>query len=476
MSQMQMDADAYGDGSPDEGGGGLPGFLMDPVGVLKRRWKLMVVVGFLGVTASVAAFFVMPQTYTARATVVVSSQRISEEFFQSTVAGDQIEKISVIVGELLSRQHVAKIIETFELYRASKEGSNEISMQDKVRMFRSNVSIAPEATARTSRRNETSVLYIIEFTSSLPMTSAGVANTLAKDFTEAHLRMRSRQAKLTTNFLQAELKQAENALIGHERAITEYKQRYRGELPGELQTNLARLDRLQQQRQSLALQIAEAETRLASLAGDRGVIDPESPSGRLIVLRKRYLDLSAVYTRDHPNAVSLDRQIRQLESEIGIPHGAPIESTPFGAAGTARLTLAELRKQLDETVANFEELDARVARIPERAEALVTLEQRAKISRENHQEFLRKVSQAELAEAVESAQQGERAMVLDTAIPPNQPDRSRETLLGMGLVMAIGLAGASGLLWEILDSVIVDPGEIEHEFHLPVLGSVSRIS
>src|SRR5678816_2069672 len=99
--------------------------------------------------------------------------------------------------------------------------------------------------------------YAISVYQDSPQRAADVANDLAGSFIDTHLKMRSRQARLTTEFLRRELAQVEADLAKQESTITTFKQQYRGELPGELQTNIARLDRLQLQRQSLALQIAE---------------------------------------------------------------------------------------------------------------------------------------------------------------------------------------------------------------------------
>lgn len=470
----QSNAEGAYDPSGDESNIGLPGFLLDPVGILERRWKYMLAAALLGLIGTAGAFFLVKPTYTAHSSVVISSQRISQEFFRSPVDNDQIEKINAIVSEILSRQAIAKMIEEFDLY-GSTSGEEKLSMQDKVGIFRTNVSITPQASTTPARRNETAIVYDIEFTSDTPESSAAVTNELARNFTDTHLKMRSRQAKTTTSFLRDELKQSEVELARQEREITEYKQRYRGELPGELQTNLARLDRLQQQRQSLALQIAEAETRLATLASATQEYDPETPEGRLEMLRGKYREMVALYTPDHPNVVSTRRQIASLEKELGLKPGEPLNESAQGAAGAARLTLAELKKQLAETVASFNDLDARVARTPQREEELVALEQRAQVTRDNHEEFLRKVSQAELAESVESAQQGERAMIIDSAVPPGKPDHSPLMLILMGVVGTMGLVVGSALLLEIIDSVIVSSSEIENEFRLPVLGSVARI-
>jgi uncharacterized protein involved in exopolysaccharide biosynthesis len=279
--------------------------------------------------------------------------------------------------------------------------------------------------------------------------------------------MRSRQARLTTEFLRRELAQVEEDLAKQESAITTFKQQYRGELPGELQTNIARLDRLQMQRQSLALQIAEAETRMTTIATTIPAAD--SPKERLKNLRARYQELAAIYTPEHPSVVAAARQIEALEKEVAsLPDDA-------AAPGSPASTVGELRRQLAATVAEFEDLDQRVGSTPKRQEELAALEQRAEILRESHREFLRKVSQAELAEAVESAQQGERATILDKAVPPSHPDNSPIKYIVVGLLGSVLMALGMGVLLEIVVSVIVNDSEIEQRYQLPVLGSIARI-
>ena len=155
------------------------------------------------------------------------------------------------------------------------------------------------------------------------------------------------------------------------------------------------------------------------------------------------------------------------------PFQGPVGS--FGTSGAAALMLRELQRQRDATVSELDELDARVANTPARQEELDALVQRAEILRENHQEFLRKVSQAELSEAVEFAQQGERATVLDPAQPPNQPDRSPLLLIFAGIVASFGLAVGLAILLELIDGVLVSPAELEREAQVPVFASIPRV-
>jgi len=117
-----------------------------------------------------------------------------------------------------------------------------------------------------------------------------------------------------------------------------------------------------------------------------------------------------------------------------------------------------------------------VARSPTRQLELAELEQRAEVLRERYREFLRKVNEAELAEKVESAQQGERATILDPAVPPSTPIYPPLLLLAGGIVASLGFAAVVGVGFEWLDPVLVSAEQIEREFAAPVLGSVPRIS
>jgi capsular polysaccharide biosynthesis protein len=103
------------------------------------------------------------------------------------------------------------------------------------------------------------------------------------------------------------------------------------------------------------------------------------------------------------------------------------------------------------------------------------MEQRVEILRESHREFLRKVNQAELAEAVESAQQGERATILDAAFPPNKPVSSPVLAIIATLVGSFGAAVALAILLELVDGVIVTSDEIERNYGLTVLSSIPKL-
>jgi polysaccharide biosynthesis transport protein len=448
----------------------VPIYLRDPGGMLRRRWLAMALVlavaGSAGVTA---VLLTMEPLYVAGATLAVSGQQMPEEFVRPTVLQETREQIDTMVGEMLSRENLARIVETHGLYPELRAGG---SMAQAVSLLRSRVRVSPGETVAPRRRTQAGALYRVTFGASDPRVAAAVTNDLASLFVTGALRQRTEQARLTTEFMRRQLDSAEKALREKEAEITRFKEQARGSLPGELESNLRRLERLQQQRQSLALQIGDAESRLAVLAATPSVA-PDSPEARLATLRARLAEQLAVHTAEHPNVVSLRRQVESLEREVA--GGESISGTRQELLAAARRQIQSLQAQLAETEASIRLVDTFVTETPANQERLAALEQQADVLRTSYRDFLQKVQEAELAENLESAQQGLRVSVLDRASPPSATDTTRTKYLAAVLGLAFGLAALSGILLEVRDPVLVDDAEIEEAFDLPILGSVARI-
>ena len=446
--------------------GGLPDFVRDPVGLLRRRWPWMLVGTIASFLLLAGAIWLLVQPgYVATATVLVNSQDIPEEFVQSTVEEDSFEQINALVGSILARDRLAELVERHDLYPERRE---EMDFTELLTSFRENVTIEEQQGIGRQARNVTSKLFTVAFRADGPEHAALVANDLADALTEESIRIRQEKSQLTTEFLRKQMEEIEKELRVQEGRVTAFKQAYRGELPSELESNLRKLERLQSQRQSLALQIAEAETRLATLAGDD--LPAGSPESRLMDLRQRHAEELAVHTEEHPNVVSLERQLEAVEAAIA--NG----SASFSLAASTDRTIRELRVQLAGTEAEINSLDARVGMTPARQEEIAALEQKTEVLRTNYLEFLHKVQEAELAENLESAQKGEHVSVLDRATVPTSPERSRQKFLAAVALLALGCGVGVGFLLEIADPVLFSARQIEDRYDMPMLGSVPRIT
>lgn len=453
----------------------IPHFARDPLGVLRRRWRWMLAVFVLGVVATGAYVATLKPRYRASASLLIASQRIPEDFVRTTIPDDILQRVDGLVAQALTRERMAGLVDKFGLYEDKRDEETRAQTATRARNDLW-VQLDP---SMTSGRGETALIFSVSFAADDAETSAEVANEIVGLIQGEAVRLRTEQARLTTGFLRRELERNERELREQERLITEFKSRHRGALPDELDSNLAKLERLQQQRQSLALQIAEASTRVTMISTAGGIETPVTPDSRLLLLRAELAKERSAKTEAHPDVVSLVRQIERLESLIAASPPDPATGQPTGTpnalVAAEHRALAELRAQLAATEQEIRDLDRRVGETPARAEEFEALDQKAVVLRENYLEFLRKVQEAELSESLELAQQGQRVSILNPAAPPMRPETDRLTSLVFGLFASLAAAGAAGVLFELSDPVLVDLAHAEAETGLPGLGSVPII-
>ena len=450
--------------------GGLPAFLGDPVGILRRRWKVMLLVFVIGAAASVSIVLVQQPRYLAKATVLLASQRVAQDFVRSTIEEDPLERVNALLGEVLSVDNLSQLIEKNGLF-AEEQGSTSRAML--VGRMRSSIQMGQEVQVGAPSRFDRAQILGISFTADDPETAAAVANDLAQLFVLAGIRMRSEQARVTTDFMRRELQEAEESLREHTRKIASFQERHRGELPSELDTQLARLDRLQSQRSSLTMQIVEAETRLATIRADAGRHAGAAGPSRLEQMQALLAQELAVNTETHPNVQALRRQIETMQrAGVGGSEGV----STGGVVSAVQREIDQLRAQLADTDQQLIELDAKVARIPMLGEEFSALQQRGTVLEQTYTEYMRKLKEAELAESLERAQQGARVSVLDRASPPSGPAQSRGKLGVAGLLASLGLAVLVGIALEWRDPVLGSVQAVEEAGKVAVLGSIPRMT
>jgi succinoglycan biosynthesis transport protein ExoP len=448
--------------------GGLPSFLWDPGGVIRRRWRWMLATLLVGLLATGFAASQMKDRYRAGATVMIATQEMPEDFVRSTVRGDPFQRINAMLGEVLARRNLTTLIEEHGLYLGLQ---GAVPLGDLANQMRGDISVEAEDGISGRSRFETARLLRIEYESDDPETAAVIANRLAGLLVDEGIRLRSHQAALAANFMTSELERAEAELREHDKKITQFKQLHRGELPADLESSLRALTRLQEQRESLALQIAETESRLATLSA----ADVDSPDAQLQQLNAELSDLLSRLTEKHPDVIAVRRQIRQTEALVAAGAGSSASASPSTLVSSSRRTLEELRRQRASGEVRIRELEQRVARIPERQEALEALEQKESVLQRTYTDFLRKVQEAELAQSLEQAQQGARISLVERAQRPLHPTRERWKVIGAGVFAAFVVAFAVGLLFELVDPVLLLPSDARFVEEIPILGSIPWI-
>jgi uncharacterized protein involved in exopolysaccharide biosynthesis len=467
---------ARASGADEESGPGLPAFLLDPKGVLVRRWPWMLAALLLGLVATAVAASLWPQRYLAQATVLITSQQIPQDFVRSTVREDSIANINAMAGKVFAQESLVRVVKEKQLF---PELEGKVPPNELARRMLGGIDFARVSDfSSRGRTPETSIIYGISFTSDDPLRSAEVANTLAALFVEASISRRNEQARRTTDFLRRELERDERELRENSARITEFRTRHRGVLPNELESNSRKLDTLASRRQAIAADIAAREARIASLISLPSEAAPSPNEVLLEELRRELARQLAVNTEMHPNVIAMQARVARLEELVEQERTvgrAPSPNVKRLIDGE-RHEIGALRAQLGQIDAEVAELEQRVEQTPRTGEELAALEERAGVLREDYLATLRKVEAAELAENLESAQQGSQVSLLDPAVPPRAPEVSRWLVAAGGIGASLALAIALALLLELVDPVLLSNRQLEEIAELPVLGSLPRIA
>ena len=451
--------------SDSESAGQIPAFVLDPVGGVKRRWLPMALCLAAGLVCTIAAVAVWKPAYLAKATILITSQQIPSDFVRPIVQADSLANINAMIGEVLSAEHLSNLIDRHNLFSQRSPDAKRI---DLVNAMRGRITASPQ---RSQAERSQSLVYEITYVSRDAAEAALVANSLAGLFVEASMARRNTQARRTTEFLRAALQRSEAELRDHSKAVSEFRQAHRGELPDEQESSLRKLEMLSAQRESLSEQIASKEDRLLLISSRAG---GASESEKLANdLRRQLASEMAIHTDEHPNVIALRDRVNRLEEAN---RALPLSAAATEMVAAERREIARLREQRARIEAEAAEINLRIDRIPAIAEELAALEQKESVLREDYTASMRKVEQAELAESLESAQQGGQVSILDEAAVPSAPTRSRSLVLMAGLVLTGAFALGVAVLLELVDPIVIGARQIEDLSGRPVLGAVPHVA
>lgn len=463
----------------------------------RRKW-LFALVFAVPFAAGVSVILSLPSLYRSTATVLVDRQSVPEAFVRPTVTSELETRLQTISQGVLSRARLEELIDRFKLYPDLRKRmpSDEI-----VERMRGDIRLEIKSTEAKGRQAAT-IAFALSYTGSDPRAVALVTNTLASFYVEENLRYREREASGTTEFLKAQIAETRKRLDEQERLVSDFRRRHLGELPQQMQANLATLDaltaqlrvnsdnqvRAEQRRQDLAAQLAEAASIGHALASPGSPPAPESPAVHLARLKQELSAARARYTEVHPTVARLRSEIASLEAEVAQakpesddqavpanalnPYALRLREALRAAEGDLKILKAE-EQRLRGAIATYQ---SRVENIPRREQEFQDLSRDYDATKELHQSLSKRYEEAQLAESMEQVQKGEQFRILDPAVPrgsaaaPNRPK-----LLVMLLVLSLGAAAGVAVLGEVVDTSFRSAAELRAFTGIPIVVRIPRI-
>jgi polysaccharide chain length determinant protein (PEP-CTERM system associated) len=436
----------------------------DLINALIKKWYWVSMPLIFFILAGIWFFIVTPKTYEATTLILVQPQEIPKNYVEATVSTGVEEQVRTLSQEVLSRSNLDTIIKEMKLY--TRELGTGTPMDILVASLRKKITI----TTNEGRPGQVSS-FSITYRARNPKEVADVANRLASYFIDSNLKQRARQATETTAFLQKQLEELKNLLSQQEAKVQEYRNRYLGELPDQLNSNVSTITSLQMRLESLQSSLTEAMNRRLTIQSqlsraEAGMPGTSSQRGqRLAELKNRLEEMRSKYTPDYPETKRLEEQISELEKhpEKAAPgHVDPQVADMRSQLNNANVEVNMIRNDLDRIKTQVEHYQGRVEDTPKREQELAGLTRDYNITQLNYQRLLDKYYEAKRAEDMEKRQQGQQFRVVDYAEAPQtpmSPDPMRIALI----FLALGLGTGAGIIvmLEMLDNTVKGVKQLE---------------
>ena len=454
----------------------------------RRKWVALVV--FIATFAGVASLAAsLPDIYRATTTVIVERQQVSEAFVRPSVTAELETRIQAIHKEVMSRARLAEVINRLNLYPDLK---GIVPIDGIVERMRRDVDFSLSGVDQSTGRAAT-IAFTLSYTGRDPVTVADVANMLTQFHVNENSKTRERQAVRTAEFLRSQLKEVKQTLDAQQQRAGEFKQQHNGELPEQVEVNLAALNRFNDQLRlngEYQIRAMERRERLEHQLATGGTTgqgprqSEDTTAAQLAKLKEQLSDLRTRFSDQYPDVIRLRREIASLEEVVQAgPTGPakPVAEDPtarmteqaLGAVETQLQSLKAEEKMLRQVISSYE---ARVEHAPKRQEELEQLSRDSDASKERYETLTKRYEEAQLTENMEQGQNVEQFRVLDPAIPSGRPTApNRIWLLGMGFFGALGLALAAVVAAEKLDTTFHTVEDLRAFARVQPLAVIRRI-
>ena len=306
--------------------GGVPGIMAV---VIRRKWWVLVpFVVLFGLSVLITLIF--PSIYVSQTMILIQPREVPNAFVMDLISGTTDQRLMSIQQTILSRTNLLRTLSEFE---GRQNDLRDLNDDRKVELLKKRIQIQFVSERRNGVPLPTTNFKIL-YADRDPDLAQKVTARLASLFIEQDNRNRESQVFGTTEFLTGELAKVQEQLRQSQDNLKTLKERFRFELPNQLETNLRTLDRLQTQknanveamdryvtmRMNLEQLRSETELTIPRPQGPR-IESPALPSRDTLLenykrKEEEYRTLVAKATERHPDVLRLKAELEQLAKEM----------------------------------------------------------------------------------------------------------------------------------------------------------------
>ncbi|MHB1187374.1 XrtA system polysaccharide chain length determinant [Thiobacillus sp.] len=453
-----------------------------------RRWW-GVAVAWLVCIVGWTWVMTIPDRYQASARVYVDTQTLLKPLLSGLAAQPNIEQqIKLMTRQLVSRPTLEKVARMTDLDVKAKTPEQTEAM---LNGLASKISIAD-----AGREN----LYTISYQDANGDLAKKVVQSLLTIFVETSLGKTRQDISSSARFIEEQLQQYQQKLTDGETALTEFKRKHIGMMPGQGGDYYAKLSQTSEQLRQAQLDQREAVNRRNQLKRQLEDEEPELNAaaaavsthseidGRIQALEKQMDQLRLQYTDLHPDIQSTKRLIEKLQAQKKIdladrkadPAGARIQNPVYQqltiAIAEADATVSSLGARVAEYQRRYDALRNASNMIPQVEQDYTQLMRDYGVYRQNYDALLKRRESVTMSGEVESKTDTVDFRVIDPPFVPSQPAYPNRPLL-LSLVTLGGLVAgiAVAFLLSQLRRTVTDRRVLRELTGLPLLGAVARV-
>lgn len=450
-----------GSGGEDGQAPGMLGSL--PIILWQRKW-LFIVPAVLIAAAAIAAAFLLPRSYQARALLLVESQELPDA---PDVKSDPIDRrMARIRQQILSRPDLVELIQTNDLYGASRRAEPLSVLVERLRDATSISAVDADIQRTASGGDKGSIAFSLTFDYPTP----GPAQIVAQTFVDRLLKLDATQtqanAQGNVNFLEeqeASLQQQIAQIEGRIKQIAGANGAALSSANATMMTGGAGID--------YAGQIAALQRENSQLSAQAGTaVDRDA---NVVAAEAALNAAQATFSDTHP-----DVQIARKRLEIARTSASGISQRNISTAvrqqiATNNAAIAQLSRQRGSDEARVATMAAAQARGPAVFQEVQQLQARADIIRTNLGRVSTSLLNARSLSKLSDEQRGERLTLIEPPVTPDQPTSPNRPLLIIGGILAgIGAGLALVFLIELIQRPIRSAAQLTHLLGEPPLGVV----
>ena len=444
-----------------------PGLLASmPIVLWQRKWLLIVPTVLLAV-AGLAAAYLLPRTYQARALLLVESRNLPD----TPGSGDNPidRRMARIRQQILSRPDLVELIQANDLYNASTHKQPLSVLVDRMRAATDISAVNADIQAAPGGNNG-SIAFSLTFSYPQPGPAQLVAQTFVDRLVKLDATQTQTDATANVNFLQdqeAGLQAQVDQIEGRIKQVAGANGAALASAGATVMTGGAGID--------YAGQVATLQRENAELSAQASTAVDRDPN--VVAAEAQLTSALATYSDSHPDVQLARKRLEIARAAAGGATKKNISVAVRQQIAANNAAIGDLNRQRAAEQGRVSMLAAAQAKGPAAQQEVQQLQARADMIRANLARVSTSLLNAKSVSKLTDEQRGERLSLIEPPVTPDHPTSpNRPMLVAAGVLAGIAAGLALVLLVEMIQRPIRSAGQLTRLLGEPPLSVVPVLS